>query len=213
MTVVVGIDVGGVSKGFHAVALQAGEIVGRIQTCERRAVREWCRQYDPIAIGIDAPCRWGSTGCGRAAERALALERIRAFATPSYDIARAKPFYGWMLNGAALYEVLEPEFPLFCGEASDPVCFETFPQAVACALAGEVISARQKCVRRRAILEEIGVNTAWLSNIDYIDAALCAVAAHYVSIGRFKTYGEPSSGLIVVPRHALSSLKQLARAH
>ena len=200
-SVVIGIDVGGTSKGFHAVALQARDIVGRLQTCDPRAVLEWCRQYSPAAIGIDAPCRWASAGSGRAAERALALKQIRAFATPSHELARATPFYRWMLNGAALYEALESAFPLFYGAPSrTSICFETFPHAVACALAGEIVPAKQKSIRRRALLDDIGVNTAKLSNIDYIDAALCAVAARYLSAGRFRTYGEPASGLIVVPK-------------
>jgi predicted nuclease with RNAse H fold len=202
-SVVIGVDVGGTSKGFHAVALQDGCIFDRMQSCVPSEISLWCRAHKATAIGVDAPCRWSSSGRARPAERALALEKISAFATPSHDVARRKPFYRWMLNGAELYRLLERDFPLFRGgPRRSAICFETFPQAVACALAGQVISARQKCMRRRAVLERAGIDTATLRNIDYVDAALCAVAAHYVNAGSFKSYGDVASGLIFVPRLA-----------
>ena len=151
-------------------------------------------------MGVDAPCRWRASGGGRAAERALAREKIRAFATPTREAAERTPFYRWMLNGEALYRVLEEDFSLCDGEsAARPVCFETFPQAVACALAGRVLSARTKCLDRRAALERAGIDSRTLTNIDYIDAALCALAARHVHAGTFRSYGDAASGLIFVP--------------
>ena len=131
----------------------------------------------------------------------MAREGISSFATPSAEIGSANRFYEWMLRGAALYQVLQPEFPLFCGEPRGPrICVETFPHAVACALTGRVLPAKQKSVRRRAVLERQGIRTHCLQNIDYIDAALCAVAAQYVTLGSFKAYGDAASGHIVVPQ-------------
>lgn len=136
-------------------------------------------------------------------------EEIWCFSTPSREAAEAHPknHYGWMLNGAALFEQLEMAYPLFdgnCVKAGEPVCFETFPHAIACALAGKPVSAKQKRTVRRAILDRVGVDISELTNIDWVDAALCALAAHRFSRGDFRTYGEAESGLIVVPKKALA---------
>jgi len=76
---------------------------------------------------------------------------------------------------------------------------ETFPQAIASGLAGKIVSAKQKRTTRRALLKQAGIDIAALSNIDKVDAALCALAAHHLAFGSLKSYGEPVSGLIVVP--------------
>jgi predicted RNase H-like nuclease len=46
----------------------------------------------------------------------------------------------------------------------------------------------------------VGVDASALRNIDYIDAALCAVAAQHVNAGTFRSYGDRSSGFIFVPK-------------
>ena len=197
----VGIDVGGPRKGFHAVALRDGVYLDKFASPDPPALATWCIQVGARAVAIDAPCRWSRTGRARPAERALAAEGIHAFATPSLEAAEGRDFYRWMLNGAALYRVIEAHFRLFDGgnAATGPVCCETFPQAVACALAGKVVSARGKGVVRRALLREAGIATAPLANIDLVDAALCALAAQALLAGRFKTYGDVGEGFIVVP--------------
>lgn len=151
-------------------------------------------------MGVDAPCRFSAARGGRPAERELARDKMRAFATPTREAAERTPFYRWMLNGAALFQALEERFPLFGGDsATGRVCFETFPQAVACALAGRVLLARTKCADRRSVLERAGVDVRTLTNIDYVDAALCAVAARHLHARAFRSYGDAASGLIVVP--------------
>lgn len=203
-TVVVGIDVGGPRKGFHAVALREGSDLDTFASRDARDLAAWCIHVGARAVAIDAPCRWSRTGRARPAERALAAEGIHAFATPSLEAAEGRAFYRWMHNGAALYEVIEPHFPLFDGgnAASSPICCETFPQAVACALAGKVVSARHKTTVRRELLREAGIATQPLSNIDAVDAALCALAARALLAGRFQTYGDAREGFIVVPAWA-----------
>ena len=197
----VGIDVGGPRKGFHAVALRDGVYRDQFASLDPLALAAWCIQVGARTVAIDAPCRWSRTGRARPAERALAAEGIHAFATPSLDAAEGRDFYRWMLNGAALYRVIEAHFRLFDGvnAATGPVCCETFPQAVACALAGRVVSARGKGVVRRALLREVGIATVPLATIDLVDAALCALAAQALLAGRVKTYGDVGEGLIVVP--------------
>ena len=107
-----------------------------------------------------------------------------------------------MLNGAELFRLLAPYYRLFDGQhsPSSPVCFETFPQAVACALAGTIISAKHKCSDRRRLLREAGLSIDSLINIDTVDAALCALTAHHLLNGTFKTYGDAVEGFIVVPK-------------
>ena len=203
-TVVVGIDVGGPRKGFHAVALRDGAYLDTFASPEAPALAAWCIQVGARAVAIDAPCRWSRTGRARPAERALAAEGIHAFATPSLEAAEGRAFYGWMHNGAALYEVIERDFRLFDGDkaATGRVCCETFPQAVACALAGKVVSARHKTTVRRELLGEAGIVTQPLSNIDVVDAALCALTAQALLARRFKAYGDAGEGFIVVPAWA-----------
>jgi len=85
--------------------------------------------------------------------------------------------------------------------ASGPACFETFPHAITWQLRGGNAEARQKRLQRRALLEQAGIDTAPLTSIDWIDAALCALAAHQLASGRpCRADGEAGSGLIVVPQ-------------
>lgn len=203
--IAVGIDVGGARKGFHAVVLRGRQVTDRFASSDPATVAGWCRAQDARAVGVDAPCRWSATGRARAAERALMREGIHCFASPTRAMAEAHPrnYYGWMLQGAALFAVLERSHRLYDGRVSppgEPVCFETFPQAVACALAGRRVAARDKRQVRRHLLEAAGVDTALLTHIDWIDAALCALAARHVLTGRVDAYGDGIEGCILVPR-------------
>jgi predicted RNase H-like nuclease len=106
-----------------------------------------------------------------------------------------------MLNGSELYRILKPDYPLFIDDAGKQgrFCFETFPQAVACALAGKLVSAKAKSTVRRELVRNLGIDTSGLNNIDFVDATLCAVTAHYLVLGNVKTYGDDVDGFIVVP--------------
>jgi len=200
---VVGVDVGGPRKGFHAVALTG--TVFRQQACSSPAeVAAWCRDVGAAAVGVDAPCGWSASGSSRRAERDLRIndERIHCFATPTLKRARQSrtDFYGWVFNGMKLYDELRKHYPLFAGDASvRPLCFETFPQAVACALAGRTVSAQRKATVRRHILSEQGYDHSALKNIDFIDAALCAVAAERLLQETVVYFGQPDEGFIVIP--------------
>lgn len=107
-----------------------------------------------------------------------------------------------MRNGADLYRHIMLHYRLFDGQysTSSPVCFETFPHGVACALAEAILSAKHKCSDRRRLLREAGLSIDSLTNIDMVDAALCALAAHHLMAGTIKTYGDAEEGLIVVPK-------------
>lgn len=129
-----------------------------------------CKDHDVIAVGVDSPCRWGSSSGGRKAERDLAKQRIFSFSTPTKEraLANKSGFYGWMFNGERVYEALLPEYPLLSDEkyTGGRICFETFPHAVTCALLGvDTASARKKRTQRRQLLEDAGIATRSLSNL------------------------------------------------
>src|SRR5215217_251274 len=204
--IVVGVDVGGVKKGFHAVALHEGTFAGKRSSCDAGVIVQWCRSMDASVVAVDAPCAWSLTGRRRSCERELAGIDIQAFATPSVAIGQRNPFYGWMLNGAELFRLLAKGYQRYNGQHSvlqRPLCFETFPHAIACALAGRTLSAKNKRVDRRRLLNQAGIATDVLRNIDEVDAALCAAAAHQFLSGRFKQYGDEGEGYIIVPNARL----------
>ena len=202
--VVIGIDVGSRARGFHAVALKGTRYSSKLNTPDTRALAEWCKDSGAIAVGIDAPCHWSSTGRARLAERELMKKGVWCFSTPSKDIAQNHPknYFDWMRCGALLYEHLfSTGYSLYCGnrQTTQPVCFETFPHAIACALQGEIVSAKRKRQVRPELLRKNAIETEALTNIDWIDAGLCALVAQRLVSGSVKTYGDVEEGFIVVP--------------
>ncbi|WP_448871033.1 DUF429 domain-containing protein [Desulfobulbus propionicus] len=200
-----GIDVGGQRKGFHGVALRDGIYLDRLHTREVGEVVAWCHRIQARVIGIDAPCRWSTDGRARPAERQLMGSGIWCFASPTHERALSHPsnYYGWMRSGQALFQALEPTHPLCLALPLAPAsrcCFETFPQAIACALAGRIVSAKHKRTQRKALLEQAGIHLPPPTGIDTIDAALCALTAHHLASGQPCTaFGEPTTGLIITP--------------
>lgn len=107
-----------------------------------------------------------------------------------------------MLAGAALFEALQPTHALYAGNklfSDTGVCFESFPHAIACALSGRVLSAKNKRKDRSALLMSAGVVLPEKSSIDLIDAALCALVGCYAAVNKINRYGESDTGFIVVP--------------
>ncbi len=206
---VAGIDVGGRRKGFHAVALDpAGAVSGRLSSADPERIASWCVERGARLVAVDAPCAWSADGRSRPAELALKKLPIQCFSTPSRDAALAHPkdHFGWMINGERMFQALAPSYPLASETTVDvPGSIETFPQAVACALAGTRVSAKRKGAVRRDLLRRQGLDMRLLTNIDFVDAALCAIAARYVLLCNAHPYGEPSTGLIWVPGSRLVS--------
>lgn len=208
---VAGIDVGGRRKGFHAVALDSvGSVIGRLSSGDPEEIAAWCVQRGARLVAVDAPCAWSADGRSRPAEVALKKVPIQCFSTPSRDVAlaHAKDHFGWMRNGERMFQALAPTYPLATNATIDvPGSIETFPQAVACALAGTCVSAKRKASVRRELLRREGLDICLLTNIDFVDAALCAVAARYVYLGDAHAYGEPLTGLIWVPGSLLKQAR------
>src|SRR5687768_8562629 len=76
----------------------------------------WCLSQAPDVVAIDAPCRWRAEGGdARAAELALAANRISCFSTPSEKKASGHAFYTWMHAGHALYTALAEHYPIYTG--------------------------------------------------------------------------------------------------
>ena len=200
----VGIDVGGPRKGFHAVALRDRGVSAVLSSDSPAHVAGWCRAQGASAIGIDAPCHWRLSGRARPCERELAGLGLPVFSTPNRAVGDVHPFYRWMVNGTALYACLLSQYRLYDGRCATvgPLCFETFPQAIACALAGKRLLAKNKRVDRRRLLEHAGIATESLTCIDQVDAALCAVAAQHVLAGSFNALGEAGEGFILMPDHS-----------
>jgi predicted nuclease with RNAse H fold len=202
---VVGIDVGGARKGFHAVALRDGAYAGQLASHDVQELSNWCLvTMCASVIAIDAPCRWSATGRARPCERELMRQGIFCFATPSREKAEQHPsgYFDWMRRGADLYQALEASHPLLTSLPcpGQRCCFETFPHAITWHLRGGAAKAAQKRTQRRELLQKAGIDLAPLTNIDWIDAALCALTAHRVASGATcLAFGEPDTGLIVVP--------------
>ncbi len=200
---VVGIDVGGTRKGFHAVALR-DRVFETATFTEPAEIVTWCKEErrKVSIVAVDAPCGWSLSLPSRRAERELAAKRISTFATPTRAsaLAHQKGFYEWVFNGEKLYFALKRRYRLFEGELrEEPICFETFPHAIVCALAGRVVPAKPKTSRRCEALRALGYDVSLLRNIDFVDAALCAVTAERFRIRRTMNFGTRDEGIIVVP--------------
>lgn len=204
---VAGIDIGGTKKGCHLVVLHGNDIVCSIRSGDPDHLARTCEELGAVAVGIDSPCQWGQPQSGRLAEKALAKERIFSFATPTRERAAASTsgFYGWMFCGERVYQAVAATHPLLSEVryAGGKVCFETFPHAVTCAMLGTAeASAKRKRVQRRQILRDAGIDPTPLKSIDAVDAALCALTAQYVLVGRGKAYGDTEGGYIFVPERS-----------
>jgi hypothetical protein len=55
-SVAVGIDVGGLGKGFHAVSLSNGSFTPK-HFKDARHAHEWILEIKATVVAIDAPCR------------------------------------------------------------------------------------------------------------------------------------------------------------
>ena len=206
----VGIDVGGARKGFHAVALRGRTVVDRLATPDAAVLAAWCRDVGAELVAVDAPCQWRCGVEARFAERELMRDGISCFASPTREqaLASTSGFYGWMLRGEALYgELARHGYAL--AQSADQLlhqrsCFETFPHAITVQLHRadglDAPVAARKRPERRALLERLGVDVGALTSIDWVDAALCALAAQLLREGAEPcVYGEAASGLLLVP--------------
>jgi predicted nuclease with RNAse H fold len=193
------------------VALADGNYLDRKQTPSVRELVRWVREeIGAQVVAIDSPCRWRSGKSARAAELELLEDGIRCFLTPTRNEAARNTtgFYQWMLRGAELFRALGKTHPLcHAGKTAGGKCtFETFPHAITWHLRGGKADAIRKRPQRLALLRRHGVSVAALTNMDWIDAALCALTADMFAAGRsMHFYGDRRTGHIVVPRQRAES--------
>ncbi|MFM9042034.1 MAG: DUF429 domain-containing protein [Vulcanococcus sp.] len=200
-----GVDVGGARKGFHAVLLEGRSVVDQLNTSDAETLASWCLRAERIAI--DAPCGWALPGeRSRLCERQLLAAGIHCFATPTREVALASTsnFYGWMLQGESLYQALQQQGLAIARDAhalQGRCCFESFPHGITIALSPQIeLRAALKLEQRSALLQRFGVSLSGLSSIDWIDAAVCALAAQLLSEPcTLQIYGESEGGLLVLP--------------
>ncbi|AJY11207.1 MULTISPECIES: DUF429 domain-containing protein [Burkholderia] len=204
LPVVAGVDVGGEKKQCDLVILRGSTIVCREQRIAPEALPALCVEHDVVAVGVDAPSLWWTGKGRRAAEQALARERISCFPTPSREqaVASTSGFFDWMFMGERVYRALADAYPLLTGAryAGGRVSFETYPYAITCALLGKAVaSAKHKRDQRRQLLTRFGIDVSKLRSVDARDAALCALTAQYVLDGNAHAYGDADGGYIRVP--------------
>ena len=203
---VVGIDVGGPRKGFHAVALENGCYMGQKKTSDAREMVTWCvHGIGARVIAVDAPCRWSIDGRARPAERELMRKGIYCFSstTRAKALVHRTDNFGWMLRGEELYQALEVTHPLFTGLPclNERFSLETFPHAVTWHLRGGNASAKRKRFERAELLRAAGILLPVPAGIDTVDAALCALTAHLIATGaQSLCFGDAQTGYIVVPK-------------
>ncbi|KUY89558.1 MULTISPECIES: DUF429 domain-containing protein [unclassified Burkholderia] len=201
---VAGVDVGGDKKRCDLVILRGATIVCRAERIAPEALPSLCIEHDVVAVGVDAPSLWWTGSGRRAAEQALARERISCFPTPSREqaVASTSGFFDWMFMGERVYRALADAYPLLTEAryAGGRVSFETYPYAITCALLGKAIaSAKQKRNQRRQLLTQLGIDVSTLRSVDARDATLCALTAQYVIDGNAHAYGDAEGGYIRVP--------------
>lgn len=79
---VVGIDVGGERKGFHAVALNNGMFVATLAHSDPAVIVSWCRQQNAAVVAVDAPCGWSAGGARATAANLLSALAAELTGTP-----------------------------------------------------------------------------------------------------------------------------------
>ena len=196
----VGVDVAEARKGFDLVALDdRRRIVGSYGGLSvTDAVRLVAEEIRPVVVCIDSPPGWAHSGRSRAAERELAGLGFPAF--PVGADPGDHPFYRWMRAGIGLYQALAGSYPRYRGGNLRNTAFEVYPHASAQRLAGQRRPAgTTKTTFRRATLGAHGVDEAKLTNIDRVDAALCALTGLLALQGDFQVVGDPVDGVVVVP--------------
>jgi predicted nuclease with RNAse H fold len=200
MAKVAGIDIGGAKKGCHLVILDGRQAIAYENKLGPMAMLQICLDQNVLAVGIDAPCKWRDEGRMRLAEHQMNREKIHCFQTPTEAAATQSAFYAWMLEGEKLYRTFRTRYQLLETPAYSQglVCFETFPHAITCAIRGDATAAKKR-TQRREVLEQRNLDTSQLTNIDLVDAALCALAAQYLLRGETRAFGDRSGGFIHVP--------------
>jgi predicted nuclease with RNAse H fold len=188
---VVGVDVGGRRKGFHACALRGDEIVaGPKQLADVPSAVEWVAALGPAAVALDSPKTCAPDGeSSRADERELARAVCGIRWTPERSRLAGNPYYEWVEHGLELYDALAA-----AGIDRDRLV-EVFPTAAWTIWAG-LRAGRPRSewsANALADLDLDGVPDRHLTQDDR-DAVAAALVARLYAEGRTQAFGE-----IIVP--------------
>lgn len=179
-----GVDVGGRRKGFDVALADGRSLVGLHSRLSCRQVVELALEAAPAAIGIDSPAACAATGeKSRPGERELARQVCPIFFTPDESQVRSgNPFYGWVVEGLALYEALHAALP-------ETPRTEVFPSAAWTVWAGPR-NGRPKALWSREALERAGIGgLPPRCSQDARDAAGAALVAGLYGEGRTRDFG------------------------
>jgi len=181
-----GVDVGGARKGFDAAVVDERRLIGAWRRCDRDAVVAIVDRVAPVVVAIDSPCGCAADGeTARPGERELARAVCGIRWTPDEAEVRGNPYYGWVVEGLALYEALA---------ARGVQAIEVFPTASWTRWHGPRGTERRSNWSRAALtglgLEGVPTRTSQ----DLRDAIAAAVTARAYSQGITESFGE-----IVVP--------------
>ena len=188
-----GVDVGGARKGFDAALIDDHELVLLRSRLTSQDVVDLVRSARPAVVGVDSPRSCASAGeSTRPGERQLARTICRIRWTPDETRVRASPYYGWIVEGLALYDALA---------ACDVEVIEVFPTASWTRWHGKRSGRRRPAWTTAALAAlDLDGHPARI-NQDQRDAIAAAVTAREYSYGLTETMGE-----IVVPQPASPSI-------
>ena len=191
MANVVGIDVGGIRKGYHAVLLSNGNLEATFQHTDPTALAAWVEDSKAITVAIDAPCGWSQDGSSREAERILQYHqtRIPCFCTPTRERAKQSHFYDWVFNGEKIYAAFQKI-------AIETI--ETYPHGITQIIL-DFNGRGPKREQRIEALKIVGISIDTLRSPDLLDAALCALTADATRTHSTLSFGNPTEGYLVLP--------------
>lgn len=194
-----GVDVAEERKGLDVVALDADRrVVNTIDHATISDVKGAVDALRPDVVCIDSPPAWATEGRSRDAERQLRRLGITAYATPADP--GPHPFYKWMRVGFGVFDAVAGTHPRFRQGPVHGTAIEVFPEASAVLLEGRLRSKDEPKVQfRRRVLAERGTDSAKLTTLDSVDAALAALTGLLALEGELSALGVPEEGVIVVP--------------
>ncbi len=202
-----GVDVSA-RRGLHMVILDFRRRlpVSGIRHVSPEGFRRCLEEVRPAVVAIDSPPAFARRGRSRQCERQLMGRGIQCYATPSKRYGDSA-FYDWMRTGHEAFSSAEQAgYPLYLkGRSVRGRAVEIYPHAIAVVLRGVLppsgCSKRKGCKRRWRldVLEQHGVDTARLRNLDFVDAALGALTGLFALEGKFCAVGDPDEGMIVLP--------------
>ena len=181
-----GVDVGGRRKGFDFALVDDRRLLRLADRLDRRQAIEFVERHRPAVVAIDSPRSCAPDGhTARDCERQLAVAICGIRWTPDIERVRASRYYGWIVEGLALFGALTTR-------GVDVI--EVFPTASWTRWHGQR-AARTRAAWSLEALGELGLaGIPGRTNQDQRDAIAAAVTARQYASGLTETIGE-----IVVP--------------